>query len=90
MDELHLDSILDAIVEDVQKEFPDKSEFEAGFMALRMKLTITIQFLAEIGMTGDGLSNEMLFRLCSSLVETCQWMAAKEMAADTVRDIDGL
>ncbi len=87
--EQQLDNILDAIVEDVMKEFPEKSDFEAGFMALRLNLTILVQQLAEHGMAGNGLSSEGLYGVCHGLVQTCQWMAAKEMAADTVRDIEG-
>ncbi len=87
--EQKLDNILDAIVDDVMKEFPEKSDFEAGFMALRLNLTILVQQLAEFGMRGEGLPTEALYGVCHGLVETCQWMAAKEMAADTVRDIEG-
>lgn len=83
-----LDDILDNIVEDVRKEFPDKSEFEAAFMALRLNLTILVQSLAAIGIEGQGLATEQLYGVCTGLVETVQWMAAKEMAADTVRDVD--
>ncbi len=86
--EQRLDNILDNIVEDVLKEYPEKSEFEAGFMALRMNLTILVQQLAEVGMLGQGLSHDALYGVCSGLVDTCQWMASKEMAADTMRDIE--
>lgn len=83
-----LDEILDAIVTDVRKEYPDKSEFEAAFMALRLNLTILVQSMAEIGVRGYGLASEQLYGVCSGLAETVQWMAAKEMAAETVRDFD--
>lgn len=88
MDVPALEDILDNIVDDVRKEFPDKSEFEAAFMALRLNLTILVQSLSTIGIEGNGLASDQLYGVCSGLVETVQWMAAKEMAADTVRDVD--
>lgn len=87
---LSLDNILDNIVDDVLKEYPDKSEFEAAFMALRINLTVLTQTIAQIGMMGDGLTHETLFVICNNLVDTCLWMAAKEMAADTVREIEDI
>lgn len=85
-----LDSILDDIVDNVCNEFPDKSEFEAAFTAVRLNLMVVTRTLTEIGMSGSSLSNEALFNICTGLTATCTWMVAKEMAADVVRDIDDL
>jgi hypothetical protein len=38
-------------------------------------------------MSGDYLDNEQLFGITSGLVETVQWMAAKEMLSMTLDDI---
>lgn len=83
-----LDNILDAIVEDVLKEYPEKNDFEASFLALRMNLTVLVQSLAKIGMEGQGLDSTQLYGMCQGLCQTVEWMAAKEMAADTMRDIE--
>lgn len=88
--ESNLSTVLDKTVEDIMVEFPEKSEFEASFTALRLQFTAMAQKLNQIGMTGNGLDLSTLYWLCLGLTETCFWMAAKEMAAQTMRDIDKL
>jgi hypothetical protein len=63
------------------------SESEVAFATIRLNLTVLCQTLAQIGMSGDYLDNEQLFGITSGLVETVQWMAAKEMLSMTLDDI---
>lgn len=84
----NLDTVLDGLCEDILKDHPDMPEVEAAFMAIRLNLTILVQTLAQFGMTGADLPPDALYGVCNGLVQTCQWMAAKEMAAITMRDIE--
>ena len=85
---LSIETILDNIVEDVKKEWPDASDFEASFIAVSTNLKVLTQTMATIGMIKGSLDERTLYAITSSLVQTCQWMAAKELAAMTLRDID--
>lgn len=91
MEELpSLHDILDNIVEDVKKEFPVKDEFEASFYAAQMHLGIVIQMMSLAGMEKQSLDAEELYRACWNLLELNKWMAAKQLAAVAMREIESM
>lgn len=86
-----LHEILDNIVEDVKKEFPGvKDEFEASFYAAQMHLGIVIQMMSMAGMEKQSLDAEELYRACWNLLELNKWMAAKQLAAIAMREIESM
>lgn len=83
-----LHRILDAITEDITKDFPKLTEDQVAFSTIRLNLTTMIHALTELGLTGQGLSIEGLLYVTSSLMATVQWMAAKELLNVTVAEIE--
>lgn len=83
-----LDNVLDAIVDDLIKDNPEVPEFEAAFLAVQLNLTVLLQMLAMVGTRGEGLTDQELYHACFKLKETLEWMAAKQMAAQTMRQIE--
>lgn len=81
-------SILDAMSDDMAKDFPHMSETEIAFSVIRINLTVLTNTLCQIGMTGEDLANESLYGMTAGLVETLQWMAAKELNTQVMSDIE--
>lgn len=75
---------LDRIADDMSKDFPDMSEAEVALAVIRLNLTVLVTTLTQLGMNGEDLSNEALYGICMGLVDTCQWMLAKELVDHTM------
>ena len=82
-----LESVLDDMVSKIQQDEPNVTEWEASFSAVRANLSAMTQVLTMIGMEKGELDTRMLYIMCENLIQTIQWMAAKELAAQTLREM---
>lgn len=85
-----LPEVLDHIVEDIMKEFPEKNEFEAAFFAANMHISALTQMMAQSGMDHLSLTEQELYSACWNLAELNKWMAAKLLTAETMRQIEDM
>lgn len=81
-------TVLDMVADGLAKDRPDLSEAEVALSTIRLNLTVLAQTLAEIGVTGEGLSNDALYGICNGIVDTCAWIIAKEMVDETMPEIE--
>jgi hypothetical protein len=54
-------SVLDAVAAGLAEDNPQMSESEVAFATIRLNLTVLCQTLAQIGMSGDYLDNEVVW-----------------------------
>lgn len=77
-------SVLDAVADGLAEENPDMNEAEVALATIRLNLTVLVTTLTQIGMNGEDLSNDALYGICTGLVETCEWILAKELVNHTM------
>lgn len=79
---------LDIVAAEMAKDMPHLSEAEIALATVRLNLTVAGTMLARIGITGEGLSNDAMYGFCTGLVETCEWIVAKEEAWASASEIE--
>lgn len=87
--EQSLQGALDFVAEAMAKDFPEMSEAEVAFSTVRLNLTAVGTMLAQFGMTGRDLPNESLYGICTGLIETVEWMVAKDESWASSKEIEG-
>lgn len=79
---------LDTINADIAASFPEMSDTETAIRTLRVTLSAMTEALWEFGATGFDMPNDGVAGLCSGLIETLNWMLAKEILSDTWEGIE--
>ena len=74
-------SLYDETVERLSASYPHLSDAEIVVRTLKLSLQALFMNLVEYGQTGEALSNDMLFNLCSNLDATLVWLIAKDEMA---------
>lgn len=72
-------ALLDIVSQEVSQEYPEKSEAEVVLITTRLNLTALAETLLTWIQMGEGLTVEGLCGVTEGIVDTCDWLVAKEL-----------
>lgn len=86
--ESNLVNILDDVNKSLMEDYPELNESQAAFRTTLINLQVLIANLIDFGMSGEDLPNQALANVVQGLIDTVEWMVAKDQVDGIVKSFE--